>query len=86
MAAIQDIIYEVQFIKQKSDQLENAAKYDSERLQRTGEQIAAIVKGSNMGTEALQAVSVALRSISFAEASMRALSRVCDTYIEKLRQ
>lgn len=86
MATIQDIIYEIQFIKQKSDQLENTVRYDSERLQRTGEQIAAVVKGSNTGTEALQAVSIALRSISFAEASMRALSRACDTYIEKLRQ
>ena len=86
MATIQDLIYEVQFIKQKSDQLENTVKYDSERLQRTGEQIAALVKGSNTGTEALQAVSVALRSISFAEASMRALSRACDTYMEKLRR
>lgn len=86
MVAIQDIIYEIQFIKQKSDQLENTVKYDSERMQRTGEQIAAIVKGSNTGTEALQAVSVALRSMSFVGASMRALSRACDIYIEKLRQ
>lgn len=86
MATIQDIIYEIQFIKQKSEQFENTVKYDSEKLQHIGEQIAAIVKGSNTGTEALQAVSVALRSISFAEASMRALSRACDTYIEKLCQ
>lgn len=86
MTSIQDIIYEVQFIKQKSEQLESTVRYDSERLQHTGEQISVIVKGSNTGTEALQAISVALRSISFAEASMRALSRACDTYIEKLRR
>lgn len=86
MATIQDIIYKLQFIKQQSDRLESTVKYDSEKLQRTGEQIAAIVNGSNTGTEALQAISVALRSISFAEASMRALSRACDTYIEKMRQ
>lgn len=86
MATIQDIIYKVQSIKQKSDELGNAAKYASERLRHTGEQIAAIAKGSNTGTEALQAVSVALRSISFAEASIRTLSRACDTYIEKLRR
>lgn len=84
MATIQDVIYKVQFIKQKSDELENTAKYDSERLRHTGERIAAITKGSNTGMEALQAISVALRSISFAEASMRALSRGCDAYIEKL--
>ena len=76
MAAIQDIIYKIQFIKQKSDQLENTVKYDSERLQRTDEQIAAIVKGSSTGTEALRAVSAVLRSMSFVEVSMRVLSRV----------
>lgn len=86
MATIQDIIYEVQFIKQKSDQLESTMKYDSEGLQRTGEKIAVIVRGSNTGSEALQAISVALRSISFAEASIRALSRACDTYIGKLHK
>ena len=77
MASIQDIIYQLKFIKQKSDELKKTLQYDSEQLQQTG---------SNMGSEAVLAISVALRSLSFAEASMRSMSRACDTYTEKLMQ
>ena len=86
MASIQDIIYQLKFIKQKSDELKKTIQYDSEQLQQTGSRIATIVEGSNMGFEAVQAISVALRSLSFAEASMRSMSRACDTYTEKLMQ
>jgi hypothetical protein len=86
MASIQEIINQVDFIKQKSDDLESTIRQDSEELRQTGSRIATIIEGSNMGTEAVQAVSVALRSLSFAEASIRTLSKGCDTYIEKLTQ
>ena len=82
MASIQDIIYQLKFIKQKSDELKKTIQSDSEQLQQTGSRIATIVEGSTMGVEAVQANTMSM--ITELIAAISNAERQIDDQIGKL--
>ena len=84
MASIQDIINAAHSIKTTSEQLATMTGSASQALQQKGNEIANIVRGSRTGMEAVQAISVASRSLMNAATSMQALCSFCDTCITNL--
>lgn len=84
MASIQDIVYAVYSIKTSSEQLSVMTGSASQALQQKRNEITNIVRGSQTGMEAVQAIGVASRSLMNAAASMQALCRSCDSCIKNL--
>lgn len=70
MASIQEIINAAQSIKSTSEQLATMTGSAAQSLQQQGSTIANIVCGSRTGMEAVQAISVASRSLMNAATSM----------------
>jgi hypothetical protein len=84
MASIQEIINAAQSIKSTSEQLATMTGSAAQSLQQQGGAISNIVRGSNTGMEAVQAISVASRSLMNAATSMQSLGRSCDSCINNL--
>lgn len=84
MASIQEVINAAQSIKTSSEQLSNMTGMASAALQQKGNEIAAIVRGSATGMEAVQAITVASRSLANASVAMKSLCRACDSCIANL--
>lgn len=84
MPSIEDLIREVSSIKVSSDELAMIVGAANMSLASQSANIAAIVRGSRTGQEAVMALSVAARGLSDAASSMKALSRTCDTCIQNL--
>ena len=84
MHSIDELIRDVVEIKNDSQELANVTAAAGRSLQDKSNQIAAIVRGSASGQEAVMSVSVAARSLSQAAASMLTLSRICDSCIAEL--
>ena len=84
MASIQEIINAAQSIKSTSEQLATMTGSAAQSLQQQGSTIANIVCGSRTGMEAVQAISVASRSLMNAATSMQSLGRSCGSCIANL--
>ena len=84
MPSIEDLIREVSSIKVSSDELAMIVGAANMSLASQSANIAAIVRGSRTGQEAVMALSMAARGLADAASSMKALSRTCDTCIQNL--
>lgn len=84
MASIQDIVNAAYSIKTSSEQLAAMTGSASQALRQKGNEMANIVRGSRTGMEAVQAISVASRSLMNAATSMQALCRSCDSCMKNL--
>lgn len=84
MPSIEDLIREVSVIKVSSDDLALVVGAANQQLASQSANIAAFVRGSRTGQEAVMALSVASRGLADAASSMKALSRTCDTCIQNL--
>lgn len=78
MVSIERLITEVVHIKQDSEQLSQMTCAAGDNLQQTNNHIAALVRGSSSGQEAVISVSQAARSLKEAAVSMKQLSRICQ--------
>jgi len=84
MASIQEVVNAAHSIKTTSGQLAQMTGMASQALQQKGSEIASVVRGSGTGQEAVQAVSVAARSLANAAASMKLLESACESCIANL--
>ena len=86
MPSIQELISTLQTIKHSSEELSNMAATASGALNGQANAIGALVRGSQSGQTAVQAVGVAARSLTQAAASMKTLGRTCDNYIRSAQK
>ena len=84
MASIQELIGEVQSIKRMSEELSTMVAAANQNLANQGATISSLVRGSQTGQEAVMALSAVNRTLGDAAASMRTLSRTCDTCLQNL--
>lgn len=84
MASIQEVVNAAHSIKITSGQLAQMSGMASQTLQQKGSEIASIVRGSSTGQEAVQAVSIAARSLANATAAMKSLESACESCIANL--
>ena len=78
MVSIEQLLSEVVRIKKDSEQLSRMTAAAGDNLQEKNNQIAALVRGSASGQEAVMSVSQAARSLKEAAAEMQRLSRICE--------
>lgn len=86
MPSIQELIGTLQTIKQTSEELSNMASSAGHTLNSQAGAIGALVRGSESGQAAVQAVGVAARSLTQAAAAMKTLGRTCDNYMNSARK
>ena len=84
MVSFDQLITEVVHIKQDSEQLSQMTSAAGDNLQTTNNQIAALVRGSASGQEAVMSVSQAARSLKEAAVTMQQLSRISEECAAKL--
>ncbi len=84
MASIQELIGEVQNIKNMSEELSTMVAAANQNLANQGSVIANLVRGSQTGQEAVMALAAVNRTLGDAAVSMRALGRTCDTCLQQL--
>lgn len=84
MISIEELIKEVSSIKVTSDQISIMMGTAGQNMQSSSASIAALVRGSRTGEEAVASLSIAARSVSEAAVSIRALSRTCDECVAHL--
>ena len=86
MPSIQELISALQTIKKDSEELSNMVASAGSSLNGQANAIGALVRGSQSGQTAVQAVGVASRSLTQAAASMKALGRTCDNYLRSAQK
>ena len=86
MPSIQELVSTLQTIKQSSEELSNMAASAGTALNGQADALGALVRGSQSGQTAVQAVGVAARSLTQAAAAMKTLGRTCDNYIRSAQK
>ena len=86
MPSIQELVSTLQTIKQSSEELSNIAASAGTALNGQANALGALVRGSQSGQTAVQAVGVAARSLTQAAAAMKTLGRTCDNYIRSAQK
>ena len=84
MLSIEELIREVSSIKLTSDELAVMVGAAGQTLSRNVVSIAALVKGSRSGQDAVTSVNIAAKSLIDAASSIKTLSRTCDECIANL--
>ena len=84
MLSIDEIIREVSSIKVSSDELSSYIANTSMTLSGQTSNIAALVRGSRTGQDAVMALTTAARGLTDAASSMRALSRISENCLHNL--
>ena len=84
MPSIDELVREVSSIKVSSNDLAMLVGAANQQMAGHSANIAAIVRGSQSGEEAVMALSVAARGLANAASSMMTLSRTCDNCIRNL--
>ena len=78
----QELIGKVSGLKLTSEQLSTMISSAAQSLVKSTTQIGALTQGSQSGGQARDSVNVASRSLSDAAASLQALGRACDDFIQ----
>ena len=86
MPSIQELVSTLQTIKQSSEELSNMAASAGTALNGQANALGALVRGSQSGQTAVQAVGAAARSLTQAAAAMKTLGRTCDNYIRSAQK
>jgi len=84
MPSIEELIREVSTIKLSSDELSDYIANANVILSTQSIGIAALVKGSRTGQEAVMALTTATRGLADAASSMKALSRISEECVHNL--
>ena len=84
MISIDELIREVSSLKMSSEQLSTMFSGAGQNLQGSTNTIAALVKGSRTGQDAVASLSVASKSLLDAAASITTLGRTCDECVAQL--
>lgn len=84
MPSIEELVREVSSIKVSSDELSSYIANANVILSTQSTGIAALVRGSQTGQEAVMALSVATRGLADAASSMKALSRISENCVHNL--
>ena len=84
MPSIQELIDEIRLIKQASEGLSASVAAAGHNLDAQGNVIAALVRGSYTGQEAVSVVHIASQALADAAASMTALGHTCDHCVQSL--
>lgn len=86
MPSISELIAEIQSVKASSDELSTMVSAAGASLNTQANTIGALVRGSQSGQMAVQAVGVAARSLMNAAASIKTLGRTCDNYMNSVQK
>lgn len=84
MPSVQELQNEISVIKDTSLRLSTTVMAAGRGLSDQGNRIAALVRGSRTGMDAVSAVSLAARALSDAAASMTTLGATCDNCVRYL--
>ena len=84
MPSNEEVIRAVSSLKVRSTELSSRFSASAQNLNSSLNQISALVRGSNTGMQAAQALSVACQSLRNAAASIQTLSRACDDCAKSL--
>lgn len=84
MISIEELTKEVSSLKVSSEQLSGMFGMASEELNKSTMSIAALVKGSRSGQDAVSALGMATKSLRDASMTIRDLSRTCDECVVEL--
>lgn len=84
MASIQDVVNAAHRIKQNAEGLQKRSLASAESLRRHSGQLAATVRGSRSGENAVRQVSEAERALRTSSVRLMALQRDIDAFIEDL--
>lgn len=84
MISIEELIREVSSLKMSSEQLSTMFSHAGRDLQERTNAIAALVRGSRTGMDAVSSLSVASKSLLNAAASITTLGRTCDECVAQL--
>ena len=84
MATYQELIGEVHYIKQMSEELSTMVAAANQNLANQSAVISNLVRGSQTGQEAAMALAAVNHTLGAAAASMRTLGRTCDTCLQNL--
>ena len=82
--SIQELIDEVKSIQRSSGELSTRVQAGNKELNNRAASIAALVKGSRSGTDAVSAIRFAAKALSDAASSMSALRTTCENCIADL--
>ncbi len=84
MVSVEELIREVSGLKMSSQQLSTMFSAAGQGLQGSTNAIAALVRGSRTGQEAVSSLGAASKSLLDAAASIRTLERTCDECVAQL--
>ena len=84
MISVDELIREVSSLKQSSEQLSAMFSGAGQNLQDKTNAIAALVRGSRTGQDAVASLGVASKSLLDAAASITTLGRTCDECVARL--
>ena len=84
MVSIDELIREVSSLKMLSEQLSTMFSGAGQNLQESTNAIAALVRGSRTGQDAVASLGVASKSLLDAAASITTLGRTCDECVAQL--
>lgn len=84
MANVQEIINEINSIKESSEKLGLSVGTSNISLAEQSSKIASLLQGSHSGQEVVIALSVASRSLADAASSMKMLGRTCESCIAEI--